>query len=288
MIHIDRKKCINCGQCAAVCSGLIIERRDDRVVFAHKKSCISCYHCVAVCPSDAVTCDEFPLRAFKKIQKEKAPSAAAVRNLLMQRRSIREFKNKEVPKKILEELVETVSHAPTGSNSQGVALSIVTDRKLIDRMDARILKTFYTLTTLTDNPVAASLVASLGGKKNADRIKRWKGDLERYKKADGVARLHAFRGAPVLLVTHSGGDSSTGRDDCVIALAHLNIAAEARGLGCTWIGYLVAAAKLDPKLKKVFGVPRSRTLNAAMILGWPKYKYKRIVPRKTVPVKWIG
>ncbi|MFH1538895.1 MAG: nitroreductase family protein, partial [bacterium] len=250
--------------------------------------CIGCYHCVAVCPSDAVTCDEFPLKAFRKIPKDKAPSAAAVNDLLVQRRSIREFKNKEVPKKVLDELVEIVSHAPTGSNSRGVGLSIITDQKLINKMDARILKTFDKLTSLVDNPVASSLVASLGGKKNADRVKRWKGDLERYKKAKGAARLHAFRGAPVLVVAHSGSDSSTGRDDCVIALAHLNIAAEARGMGCTWIGYLVAAAKLDPHLKRVFGVPKNRALNAAMILGWPKYKYKRVIPRKAAPIKWIG
>jgi hypothetical protein len=64
-------------------------------------------------------------------------------------------------------------------------------------------------------------------------------------------------------------------------------AGEAHGLGATWLGLLVAASMLDPAIKKMLGIPMSHFLNAAMILGWPRYKYKRIVPRKSVSVKWI-
>lgn len=287
MIHIDQKKCTKCGTCTAVCPGIVIEKVNGNYEFVHKNSCIMCYHCVAVCPAEAVTCDAYPLSAFPKIGKTAAAAPAEVRELLMRRRSVREFKNKEIPRKTLEQLMEIAVHAPTGSNSQAVGFSVITNRELINKMDRKIMTGFSKLATLVDNPIAVSLVCALAGKKAGDKIVGTKDSLDRYMKAGEPKSFHVFRGAPALIVAHAGGDSSVGKDDCIIALAHVNMAAESMGLGATWIGYLVAAARIDPSLKKHFGVPANRSLHAAMILGWPKYKYKRAIPRKSAGVKWI-
>lgn len=288
IISIDHEKCVKCGACAAVCPAIVIEKSGDgSVEFKHADSCIRCYHCVAVCPSSAVECDEFSLEEFKKIPATKPPSAASVRNLLLSRRSVREFKDKEVPREILEELVALAACAPTGHNDRAVNFSVVTDKKTIDKIDARIFKMFDSLAKVVDAPMALAIIKTIGGEKTATSLGNLSDNLGRFKEAEGARGKMVFRGAPVLVVAHTGPGATTGRDDSLIALTHMMIAANAHGLGATWIGFLVGAAKIDPTIKGKLGVPMKNTIHAAMILGWPKHKYKRFIPRKVAGVKWI-
>ncbi len=287
MIDICKEKCTGCGSCAAVCPENIIGITGGRAALLYPESCLNCYHCVAICPEEAVSCGEFPIDAFKPVSGIKGASPVAVKNLLMQRRSIREFKNRPVSRELLDELVEVASHAPTGHNAQDVELSIITDRELIDRLDARVLKSLDKLISLAGSPVGEKVVTTFAGKKMAKSLAGSSASIKRFMNSEGNARLHVFRGAPVLIVAHSSPAALTGKDDCVIALSHAMLAAQAHGLGATWIGYLVGIAHFDPSIKKPLGVPILNSLNAAMIVGWPKYKYKRIIPRQKLRVRHI-
>jgi nitroreductase len=182
--------------------------------------------------------------------------------------------------------VQTGAQAPTGHNAQRVEFSVVTDRKLIDHLDERIMSMFERMITLIDNPVGESLLKISGGKMG-EMLLAGKDDIKRFRKLDGTGRLHVFRRAPVLIVAHSSPAALSGKEDCVIALSHIMLEAATHGLGACWIGYIVGAAKIDATLKKPLGVPSKNSLNAAMILGWPKYKYKRYIPRKAPHVKWL-
>ena len=112
-------------------------------------------------------------------------------------------------------------------------------------------------------------------------------DIKRYRHAEAPAKYHIFRGAPALMVAHAAPAAVNGKDDCVIALTHVMFDAMAHGLGATWMGYLAAAAMVAPTLKKPLGVPMKNLIHAAIILGWPKYRYKHFIPRKTARVNWI-
>jgi len=287
MIYIDGEKCTGCGACIAVCPAMVIEERDSGAVFVHGDSCISCYHCVAVCPVGAVACDEFPLEEFRKIPKSKAATPAALKNLMLRRRSVREFKDKEVPRDLLEELVTVGSHAPTGRNEQGVNFTVVTNQKLIRKIDTRIFNGFESLAKLADSRIVMDLVKTVAGDDEFRSLKASLGTMERYSRTGGRREL-VLRNAPVLIVAHTAPDAATGKDDCVIAMDQMMMVANARGLGATWIGILVGAARLDPWIKRQLKVPLRNSINSAMVLGWPKYSYKRMVPRKIVPVRWIG
>jgi nitroreductase/NAD-dependent dihydropyrimidine dehydrogenase PreA subunit len=287
MVTIDNEKCTMCGKCAAVCPAVVIEEKDGRMECVYSDSCISCWHCVAVCPSDAVSCDEFPLEAFEIIPKTKTPDYGAVRELLTRRRSVREFKDKEIPRETLEELIRVAAQSPTGHNAQSVKLTVVTNRELIDSLDTRILKNFNRMGGLLSNKAAKGLIRAFAGKGMAEDAASMKTTTARFLALEGHGRLHIFRGAPVLIVAHAGPDALTGKDDCVAALANLSVAANTMGLGATWIGYLVGAAMLDHSLKKPLGIPAKNMLHSAIILGWPRYQYRRTIPRKAAEVKWI-
>jgi len=287
MIHIDSDKCTKCGACIAVCPALIIEKKNDVVTIAYPKSCISCYHCVGVCPAGAVSCDEFPAGEFRKAADLKKPAPAELAGLLARRRSVREFRNKEIPRALIEEIIADAAHAASGHNDRSVNLSVITDKPLIDKLDRRIFRIFETIGGIADNPLAKRLVKTFGGDKAADSFGTMLNDLCRFRDADDDRKLMIFRNAPALIVAHSSPSATTGKDDCVIFLDQFNLAAETRGLGCTWIGFLVGAAKLDPTLKKPLGMPMKNSIHASMIFGWPKYKYPRTIPHDPPPVKWL-
>lgn len=288
MIKIDKKKCIKCGACAEACPALVIENLESGANPTYMKSCIKCYHCVAICPTAAVTCDEFKLDEFRPAGEFKTiASPAAIRNMIAMRRSVREFKDKEVPRELLEELAATASLAPTGTNAQGVKLSIVTDKKTIDKLDNRVAKTLDAMTSLLANPVGDTLIRAFSGKEMAEKLSNSREGMERYKTGEGLKRKRIFRGAPVLISAYSGPEQMAGKDDAVIALTQMAMLAQAHGLGATWLGLLVGATKIDPTIKKQIGISLTENLHSAMILGWPKYKYKRAIPRKQIPVKWI-
>ncbi len=56
------------------------------------------------------------------------------KELLMKRRSIREFKDKEVPKDVLHEVFELSRFAPTANNSQAFYFVAVTDKKALEEL----------------------------------------------------------------------------------------------------------------------------------------------------------
>jgi len=51
---VDRKRCIGCGTCVAVCPAGVFEIQADKSVVAHPSACISCKACSLNCPEGAV------------------------------------------------------------------------------------------------------------------------------------------------------------------------------------------------------------------------------------------
>ena len=64
-----------------------------------------------------------------------------IKNIL-ERRSIRRYKNDMVPKEIIEQIVEAGMYAPTGMNRQSPVILVITNKEIRDRlskMNARIM-----------------------------------------------------------------------------------------------------------------------------------------------------
>ena len=56
------------------------------------------------------------------------------------------------------------------------------------------------------------------------------------------------------------------------------------GLGACWVGYLMLAATQYEPLKDALGIPNDHRLYGAMVVGYPKYSYRRIPPRNQAKV----
>ena len=100
----------------------------------------------------------------------------------------------------------------------------------------------------------------------------------------GVDRI--LRGAPHVIVAFAHQDDRTAPAACTIAQTYLELAAHALGLGACWAGYFNAAANMWPPLQETLGLPQGHVSFGAMMVGYPRFKYHRIPPRRTARIKW--
>jgi len=95
-----------------------------------------------------------------------------------------------------------------------------------------------------------------------------------------------MRGAPHLIVVHARTYMGLSQVDCSIALTYLELAAYSMGLGACWNGIFQMAATAYPPLMEAMQLPEGHQCFGAMMIGYPKYKYRRIPLRKEPKVVW--
>ena len=67
----------------------------------------------------------------------------------------------------------------------------------------------------------------------------------------------------------------------------LELAAEARGLGVCWAGYLTRIAGLYEPVRKMLEVPEGYAVRGGLMLGEGMHAYGRIPPRKPLSAHWL-
>jgi nitroreductase/NAD-dependent dihydropyrimidine dehydrogenase PreA subunit len=257
-IVVDTDLCAKDGACVAVCpSGFLTVNSQKFPEEVAGRVCILCGHCVAVCPHDALTHTGLPQEEFLPVSKT-LPSAAVIDGFLNSRRSVREFKDRPVAQKTMEALLDVARHAPTATNSQKLHWIVVGGGEKVRALSAEVM-----------NWMRAS-------GKGPVMLAEWEGGYDRI-----------LRGAPTVVVACAPEDYEWGKPDCAIALTFLELAAEARGLGVCWAGYLTRIAGVHAPLRAALGVPEGFAVCGGLMLGEPKYKYRKVPPRKPLSVQWL-
>ncbi|MBU3161158.1 nitroreductase family protein [Clostridium frigoris] len=263
LITVNEEKCIKCGQCIKECPSFVLKMGEKGPEEVENTSCIACGHCVAVCPTEAIDNKKTPLaeqidaKDFPKLNEEQAE------HFLRARRSIRSYQDKSVSREKLTKLVDIARLAPTGSNSQGISFVVVEDRKLVEKAVQ------LTIRMIEKSPLKDSL----------------KGLIRLYRE-DGVDSI--LRGAPNLIMTTADKGFSNGRANSISSLTYLELFAPSLGLGTCWAGFFeyCAAMKGSPMLK-LFNIPEGKTITAAVMVGYPKYSYKKLVDRNPLEVTYL-
>jgi nitroreductase/NAD-dependent dihydropyrimidine dehydrogenase PreA subunit len=255
---VNKDLCIQDGACVDVCPSRSLALDEQGFPEeAPDHTCILCGHCAAVCPCDALTHEGLPSDEFLPMPKE-LPTPAAMDGLLMSRRSVREFSDRSVARETLTDLLEVARRAPTATNSQTLLWILADNRAKV-----------HALSEITVNWLRSSGF-------RPEMLAQWNEGYD-----------FVLRGAPALVVACSPADYEWGKQDCSIALTFLELAAEARGLGACWAGYLTRVAGLYPSLREALAVPEGYVIHGGLMLGEPKHTYRRIPPRKLLSVQWV-
>jgi 5,6-dimethylbenzimidazole synthase len=174
---------------------------------------------------------------------------ATFRDLVLWRRDVRRFRRDPVPDKLLDDLIELATHAPSVGLSQ----------------PWRFVK--------VNSPQRRQAVWESFAAANEEALKEYEGT----RRANYASlKLAGLKEAPVHLAVFADESTTTGsglgrqtmpetlRYSVVSAVQTLWLAARAEGLGMGWVSILDPAA-----VTRALDVPASWTLVAYLDLGWP-------------------
>jgi nitroreductase len=165
--------------------------------------------------------------------------------LLKNRRAIRDFQDKEVPLKIVEEILQESTLAPSASNGQPCRFSIVncknTIKALSDESKANLLDD-YAKNKTSLNPAYVNVLKD----KN----------------------FNVFYNAPCLIFVIGSTAVHSLELDCALAASYIMFSAVSRGLGTCWIA--LGAYIRDPQTKALLRIPDGCEIVAPIIIGYPK------------------
>ncbi len=292
MITIDSTKCTGCGFCSDECPAgvLIMGLTPDG---SHKaqvrfiQDCTVCGHCVALCPTDAIAHGGLglPVEGFT----DRLPSTITpnvMREFLMSRRSIRAFKQKPVPRELIEKLIEAGTHAGTASNAQTEGFVIVQDEKFLSQLENTVIEVLWSRLKPLGNALGRTLARIKFGENTMAQSLRY---YERFKarRADGALKGTVFRNAPVVIAVHGNRSNLSVHENCAIAVRNMEIVAQSMGLGTCWAGLLLVAAGFTKKIAGSLGISDDRNIYSAIMLGYPKHEYRKTIPRKQREISWL-
>jgi nitroreductase/NAD-dependent dihydropyrimidine dehydrogenase PreA subunit len=272
LFSIDEEKCKRDGFCVAECPVSIIEMKTDEAFPSPVKGaeglCINCGHCVAVCPHAALSLKTMRPEDCPPVRKELLSTPEHAEHFLRVRRSIRNYKDKPVDRPTLLKLIDMARYAPSGHNSQPVHWRVVEGADQLRRLAG--LVTDWMRVMMKSHPEIAvpmhfdAVVAAW--ERGRDRV---------------------LRGAPQLIVAHGVQALTSAQPAAIIALTYLELAAPSLGLGACWAGYFNAAANFYPPLAEALGLPAGHQSFGAMMVGYPKYPYRRLPLRDEPKISWM-
>jgi len=164
--------------------------------------------------------------------------------LLANRRSIRDFLDREVPLSVVEEIIGDTRLAPSASNRQPCRFIVIRDRELIEKLSTESKRNL--LADLARNPGLP---------------------LKQYEATLRDEQYNVFHNAPCLVFVIGPRDVFSLDVDCGLAVAYFMFSAVSRGLGTCWIG--LGANIRDRATLAEIGVPADCRIVAPVILGYP-------------------
>jgi nitroreductase len=227
-----------------------------------------------------------------KITDRHPVEAAALGRLLRQRRSVRAYKDEEIPKELLEQVVEVGGFGPTGSHGgEGWVrrVTVVAGQGEMKQVAALTYEYVKQLSALLDS-VAVRTMARWKEGPRAGRLML--PDMKmRLAEYEGGRDMITY-GAPAALFVHSPRVTATPQTDCDNVMYPMMLMAHALGLGTCWNGYLATAAsgfrlKGFTALREMLEVPAHHDVYAAATLGFPRFRLHS-VPQRETRAHWVG
>ncbi len=270
IIGVDQGKCNVCLKCIRVCgSGLFKKKEDGKIDFKNNGFCNLCGHCIGICSEDAILRElswEDDVETFPGVKNpELITSYETVMQMIKANRSIRRYKQKEVPPELIQKVFEAMRYAPSASNARLWKYKIIYDPKTRDELGYAIVRAMYTYMGFKSPESAVEMVQKSG-------------------------RGPVFYDAPAVIILYVEG-KVPGKtmfglwgNDAGIAITYGQMAAQALGLGTCWIGAIQGAIPRNKEeIYKILDI--NGIVFGAMTIGYPAIKYSRTVPRAPLDVK---
>jgi nitroreductase len=92
--------------------------------------------------------------------------------------------------------------------------------------------------------------------------------------------------APVLMMFHGNRWTMSYEENAHLVCHHSMLAAVSLGLGTTIIGLIPPVVDRSKALRERYGIPKDNKVCTSLILGYPKYRYKKSIRRDLAGVQY--
>lgn len=182
-----------------------------------------------------------------------------VLKVIMGRRSIRRYQERQIADDEIQAIMEAAIHAPSAMNAQRWYFAVVQNRGLLDRM----------VDIIKEN------VMNSGPEMMKQRV--------------SDPQYHTFYHAPTVVMIFADEKHRFGQIDCGLAAENIALAAESLGIGScvmTSPGLLFASEKGNA-IKRELGVPEGYNFICAVSLGYIEGGKPSVPPKNRDVVKYI-
>lgn len=294
LIHINQTTCIKCSYCADVCPNKIFSLNESNEIIIRQdrvESCFQCGQCMAICSTESIVINglsyekdffDLPHQKFSGIE-------MSFLEMIKTRRAIRNFKDRPVPREVLDKIVEAISFAPPSFPPLKIKIVVVRNTKLIRQALPHMINFYNNMVQMMKNPFIRFLIKKEVGKKRMKTIQNHLIPLL-------INRLPALksgeedtltRNAPAMILFLADKNGEDISQDVSIAATYGMLAIHSLGLGGSIMDIIPPAIEKDKYLRMLFCIPDDHEVVTSIILGYPKYKYLRGIKRNIKDVQWL-
>jgi nitroreductase len=197
----------------------------------------------------------------KRACTKKEKSVNEVIRTIEERRSVRNFESKPIPKNFMQQIIDAGNRAPSGMNARAWRFVVVADKaakqKLVDWTMPRYKKWFEQLSA----PMKAK-----------------REEVER-RMTDPI-----YYSAPAIVFVI--GTGMTAPFDCPMVCQNMMLAARSLGIGSCWV-FIGQLASDEPEMRGMLELKDGEKIYGPIVLGYPKGDFPVPPQINSAVVKWI-
>jgi hypothetical protein len=139
-----------------------------------------------------------------------------------------------------------------------------------------------------ENPVASFIIRRKRGPETYNTLKNHLYPISKLKNYKLEYGDRITRGAPCIMIFHAPREAEAHTHNSMINATYAMLAAHSLGLGATMNEIVAAAVNRVPEVRQIFQVPYEHEAILSLILGYPKYTYKRAIKREYQKINWVA
>jgi nitroreductase len=206
-----------------------------------------------------------------------------------QRRSVRRYKDKSVPRETLDRIIDASRVSPTGTGSSSTGVLVIDKQESLEALSAMLHDLYQDLDKNLHKPIARFIIRRRIGYKLFHSLQdfvmpgmRW---YLKWKK-EGIGD-EILRECGALILFHCPTLEPMGEGNCTLSAFHAILMAEILGVGTCFSHIVPLGCNRSKNIRDFLGLPKDREFHSSITLGFPKYKYHRVVPKRLAEVRYI-